>query len=75
MWPNTSVMVFWRILAIPWRMKTMIDLRLALRDALYPLGELGQILISLQEAYTVAEALGDQYRLGRVSAVLTAHFG
>jgi tetratricopeptide (TPR) repeat protein len=52
-----------------------IDLRLALRDTLYPLGEIGQILIYLQEAEALAEALGDQYRLGRVSAVLTAHFG
>jgi tetratricopeptide (TPR) repeat protein len=52
-----------------------IDLRLALRDALYPLGELGRIRVCLQDAEALAEALGDQHRLGWVSAALIAHFG
>jgi DNA-binding winged helix-turn-helix (wHTH) protein/class 3 adenylate cyclase/tetratricopeptide (TPR) repeat protein len=51
-----------------------IDLRLDLRSAIYPLGELGQILVSLQEAAALAEALGDQHRLGWVSAFLTTHY-
>jgi tetratricopeptide (TPR) repeat protein len=51
-----------------------IDLRLALRSALYPLGEPGKILICLQEAQALAEALGDSRRLGGVAAHLLAHF-
>jgi class 3 adenylate cyclase/DNA-binding winged helix-turn-helix (wHTH) protein/tetratricopeptide (TPR) repeat protein len=52
-----------------------IDLRLALRNALWPLGELGQILIYLQEAQGLAETLDDPHRLGWVMAYLAAHFG
>jgi tetratricopeptide (TPR) repeat protein len=51
-----------------------IALRLAQRNALYPLGEFGRILVSLQEAQALAEALGDQHRLGWVSAYLLAQF-
>ena len=51
-----------------------IDLRLALRNALWPLGELGRLLVYLQDAQALAEALGDQQRLGWVSAYLLAHF-
>jgi class 3 adenylate cyclase/DNA-binding winged helix-turn-helix (wHTH) protein/tetratricopeptide (TPR) repeat protein len=51
-----------------------IDLRLALRNALYPLGELERGLVNLQEAEVLAEALGDPYRLGWVTAYLLAHF-
>ena len=40
-----------------------IDLRLALRSALRPLGDLGHILASLREA----EPLDDARRLGQVS--------
>jgi class 3 adenylate cyclase/tetratricopeptide (TPR) repeat protein len=47
-----------------------IDLRLDLRNALWALGELRQILDHLREAATLAEALGDQPRLGRVAAFL-----
>ena len=47
-----------------------IDLRLDLRNALWALGELRQILGHLREAATLAEALGDQPRLGRVAAFL-----
>jgi tetratricopeptide (TPR) repeat protein len=52
-----------------------IDLRLALRDGLWPLGELRQILAYLQQALSLAEALGDEYRLGWVTAYLAGHFG
>jgi class 3 adenylate cyclase/tetratricopeptide (TPR) repeat protein len=52
-----------------------IDLRLALRHALYPLGELGRVLVVLQDAQALAEPLGDQHRLGWVAVYLLAHFG
>jgi class 3 adenylate cyclase/tetratricopeptide (TPR) repeat protein len=51
-----------------------IDLRLDLRHALMPLGELRQFLGYLREAAVLAEALGDQHRLGRVSVSLAIHF-
>src|SRR5262249_44266035 len=51
-----------------------IDLRLDLRNALYPLGEIEPILVCLQEAEALAAALGDQHRLGWVSAYLLNHF-
>jgi tetratricopeptide (TPR) repeat protein len=51
-----------------------IDLRLDLRSALWPLGDLGQIFVALQDAAALAETLGDPHRLGWVSAYLLAHF-
>jgi predicted ATPase len=48
-----------------------IDLRVDLRYALHPLGELERGLDYLREAETLAEALGDQHRLGQVSASMT----
>ena len=47
-----------------------IDLRLDLRNALWALGEIRQMLDYLREAATLAEALDDQPRLGRVSAYM-----
>src|SRR5262249_35811104 len=47
-----------------------IDLRLALRNVLWTLGELGRLFITLQEAEGLAEALGDPHRLGWVSVYL-----
>jgi class 3 adenylate cyclase/DNA-binding winged helix-turn-helix (wHTH) protein/tetratricopeptide (TPR) repeat protein len=52
-----------------------IDLRLALRNALWSLGELERLFVSLQEAEVLAEALGDPHRLGWVAAALAGHFG
>ena len=52
-----------------------IDLRLALREALYPLGEPERLLVSLQEAEGLAEALGDPHRTGWIAVDLLAHFG
>ena len=43
-----------------------IDLRLALRSALWPSGDLGRILAYLREAETLAEALDDPRRLAQV---------
>jgi tetratricopeptide (TPR) repeat protein len=51
-----------------------IDLRLALRTALTPSGNLGRILAYLCEAETLAAALGDPRRLGRISVRLSRHF-
>ena len=51
-----------------------IDLRLALRNVLWTLGELGRLFVTLQEAERLAESLGDPHRLGWVSVYLLAHF-
>jgi class 3 adenylate cyclase/tetratricopeptide (TPR) repeat protein len=51
-----------------------IDLRLDLRNALWPLGELERLFTNLQEAEVLAETLGNQHRLGWVSVYLLAHF-
>ena len=51
-----------------------IDLRFGLRNALMQLGEMRQMLDYLREAATLAEALDDQPRLGRVSAYLCRYF-
>jgi tetratricopeptide (TPR) repeat protein len=51
-----------------------IDLRLALRTALLPSGNLGRILAYLHEAEALAAALGDSRRLGQISARLSRHF-
>jgi class 3 adenylate cyclase/tetratricopeptide (TPR) repeat protein len=51
-----------------------IDLRLGLRAILHPLGELKRIFDHLQEAETLARALGDQRRLARIDAELTYSF-
>jgi tetratricopeptide (TPR) repeat protein len=51
-----------------------IDLRLALRTALRPLGDWGRTLAVLREAETLAVTLDDPRRLGRVSIFLSIHF-
>jgi predicted ATPase len=51
-----------------------IDLRLALRTAIYPSGDFGRILACLREAEALAEALDDPCRLGQVSVFLALHF-
>jgi tetratricopeptide (TPR) repeat protein len=51
-----------------------IDLRLALRVALWPSSDLGRILAYLHEAESLAAALDDHRRLGQVSAFLSIHF-
>jgi DNA-binding NtrC family response regulator/tetratricopeptide (TPR) repeat protein len=51
-----------------------IDLRLALRTALRPLGEFGRILAVLREAEALAAALDDPHRLGQVSVFLAVQF-
>jgi predicted ATPase len=51
-----------------------IDLRFDLRHVLQPLGEYRRIFDALREAETLAEALGDQRRLGRGAALMTNYF-
>ena len=51
-----------------------IDLRLALRTALRPLGDFGRILAYLREAETLATGLDDPRRLGWVLLFLSGHF-
>ena len=51
-----------------------IDLRLALRTALRPLGDSGRILAILHEAEALAVALDDSRRLGQVSLFLANYF-
>jgi tetratricopeptide (TPR) repeat protein len=51
-----------------------IDLRLALRTALFPSGNSERILAALREAEALAAALDDPRRLGQVSIFLTIHF-
>jgi tetratricopeptide (TPR) repeat protein len=51
-----------------------IDLRLALRSALRPLGDFGRMLTALREAESLALALDDAHRLGQVSLFLSIHF-
>jgi tetratricopeptide (TPR) repeat protein len=63
-----------RLPAHPDTQAQAIDLRLDLRRALFPLGEFDRVFIHLQEAQTLAEALGDHHRLGWVSAYLIQSF-
>ena len=51
-----------------------IDVRLGLRNALGVLRENDRILTYLREAEVLAQALGDQYRLGWVAAHMTTEF-
>jgi tetratricopeptide (TPR) repeat protein len=51
-----------------------IDLRLALRSALFPSGHFGHILANLREAEALAEALDDPRRLAQISQFLSVQF-
>jgi tetratricopeptide (TPR) repeat protein len=51
-----------------------IDLRLALRTALRPLGAFARTLVVLREAEALAAALGDTQRLGQVAVLLVVQF-
>jgi len=51
-----------------------IDLRLALRSALLPSGDFGRTLEVLREAESLAAALDEPRRLGRVLGYLAIHF-
>jgi predicted ATPase/class 3 adenylate cyclase len=51
-----------------------IDLRLALRSALFPSGDSEHIVAYLRQAETLAVALDDHHRLGQIAGFLSAHF-
>jgi class 3 adenylate cyclase/tetratricopeptide (TPR) repeat protein len=51
-----------------------IDLRFALRSALFPSGNSDRILVALREAEALAATLDDPRRSGQVSAFLLVHF-
>ncbi len=51
-----------------------IDLRFDLRTSLFPLGEDQRVLDSLREAQALAEAIGDERRLGRALSHMTQYF-
>jgi class 3 adenylate cyclase/tetratricopeptide (TPR) repeat protein len=51
-----------------------IDLRLALRSALFPSGDSERILVHLREAEALAVALDDPRRLGAIAGFLSVHF-
>ena len=55
-------------------MTEAIDLRFDLRNALFALGRLEELLAHLNHANVVAETLGDQRRLGWVAAYLSHYF-
>jgi tetratricopeptide (TPR) repeat protein len=56
------------------KIEQAIDLRFDLRSSLYPLAELGRILDLLHESETMAEALDDQRRLGKVADYMAHYF-
>jgi class 3 adenylate cyclase/tetratricopeptide (TPR) repeat protein len=56
------------------RLEQAIDLRFELRNALLALGDFPRILTCLREAESLAEALDDQRRLGRVFSYMIVHF-
>jgi tetratricopeptide (TPR) repeat protein len=51
-----------------------IDLRFALRSALWPSGDFERILAVVREAEGLAEALDDPRRLGQISVFLSVYF-
>jgi class 3 adenylate cyclase/tetratricopeptide (TPR) repeat protein len=51
-----------------------IDLRLALRSALAPIGDFGRAMVYLHEAESLAMAFDDPRRLSQVSVYLSIHF-
>jgi class 3 adenylate cyclase/tetratricopeptide (TPR) repeat protein len=55
-------------------LENAIDVRLALRRALVPLGDMGRVVGCLREAEALAKLLEDRRRLGRVASDLTNYF-
>jgi tetratricopeptide (TPR) repeat protein len=55
-------------------LELLIDLRLDLRNGLFPLEELDRLAENLRAAEALAEQLGDQRRLGRISSYLVHYY-
>jgi class 3 adenylate cyclase/tetratricopeptide (TPR) repeat protein len=51
-----------------------IDLRFNLRNSLWPLGELTRLIKHLREAEALARSLGDERRLGQLTAYMSQFF-
>jgi len=56
------------------RLEQAIDLRLDLRNAIWPLGKLDRVSEILREAEALAQTLGDQRRLDRILVFLAGYF-
>ena len=56
------------------RIGQAIDLRFDIRNALVPLGAIGETALHLREAEPLAKALGDRRRLARLAIYLTSYF-
>ena len=56
------------------RLEETIDVRLELRNAIWPIGRLDRALDILRGAEAIAKRLGDRRRLGRVLGYLVGHF-
>src|SRR5262245_56373036 len=50
-----------------------LDVRIELRQSLYPMGRFADLIRHLREAERVAEKLGDRQRLARVAAYISNH--
>jgi len=55
-------------------LEASIDLRFNLRNSLWPLGELPRLIKHLREAEAIAQSLGDERRLGQLSAYMSQFF-
>ena len=55
-------------------MEQGVDLRFDLRNSLHPVGDFARLLDHLHEARDLAQVLGDDHRLGRVSGYMVQYF-
>jgi class 3 adenylate cyclase/tetratricopeptide (TPR) repeat protein len=51
-----------------------IDIRIAMRSSLQPLGEQAKVFERMREAEALAESLDDQRRLGQISSYMSGYF-
>jgi hypothetical protein len=72
--PRQALSVLPHLPETPATREQAIDLRLALRSVLQPLGDLGRMLVCLREAEALAEALDHPRRLARISLFLSRYF-
>jgi class 3 adenylate cyclase/tetratricopeptide (TPR) repeat protein len=56
------------------RSELTIDIRIEIRNALYPLGDRARMLQHLQAAEVLARSLGDRHRLGRIATCMMPHW-
>jgi class 3 adenylate cyclase/tetratricopeptide (TPR) repeat protein len=68
-----ALMVLTHLPEIGDTLEQAVDVRLALRNALFPLGDLESGLGHLRDAERLARQLGDQRRLGWIAAYMSEH--